>query len=193
MDYTRKYAPGFSGNVSSIVNRFFSRITRKRLPTTTELILKIEAEVLKQYTMKQSLHIPTENNNNITSISDIVNSSSSSSSSSMNACTNPSIKKTTTVITNTNKNSIEVTKIKVKNLIVERLLPKINSFIKDSSNDSQENKEIKSDILKVLQRFRTENLEKITKNAKKLNHSETEFLNLIDLIEDDVNKKMKRI
>ena len=39
---------------------------------------------------------------------------------------------------------------------------KINSFIKDSSNDSQENKEIKSDILKVLQRFRTENLEKIT-------------------------------
>ena len=71
---------------------------------------------------------------------------------------------------------------------MERLLPRINSFIKDSSNDSQENKEIKSDILKVLQRFRTENLEKITKNAKKLTRSETEFLNLIDLTEDDVNE-----
>jgi len=52
VDYTRKYAPRFSGNVSSIVKRLFSDIARKRLPTTTALILEIEAEVLKQYTMK---------------------------------------------------------------------------------------------------------------------------------------------
>jgi len=47
LDYTRKYAPCFSGNVSSVVNKLFSDITRKRLLTTTELILKIEEDELK--------------------------------------------------------------------------------------------------------------------------------------------------
>jgi len=50
--------------------------------------------------MKQTIHIPTENKNYVTSISDLVNSSISRS---MNDCTNPSIE-TTTVITNNNKN-----------------------------------------------------------------------------------------
>ena len=75
---------------------------------------------------------------------------------------------------------------------MERLLPKINSFVKNSSNDSQEDKKIKSDILKVVQRFRKENLEKITNNSKKLTRSETEFLNLIDLTEDVNENKNKK-
>jgi hypothetical protein len=214
VDYERKYAPRYVHTVRKGVDRLFSDITRKRLPTITELILKIEAEELKQYnetapiptsinaaqTMNQTLHIPTEINNNVTSISDIVNSSrgscsSSISSSSMNNSTNTSIE-TTTVITNNNNNEIELTKIRVKKLIMDRLLPKINSFVKSSSS-SQKDKKIKSDILKVVHQFRLENLEKIT-NDSKSSRRKTEFLTLIDLTqEDDVenenkNKKMKR-
>jgi len=65
------------------MNRLFSDITTKRLPTTTELIWNIEAEELKQYnetapnstsinntqTMKQTtIHIPTETKTFITPI-----------------------------------------------------------------------------------------------------------------------------
>jgi hypothetical protein len=56
---------------------------------------------------------------------------------------------------------------------MDRLLPKNNSFVKNSSS-SQEDKKLKSNILKVVQRFRLENLEKITKNSK-LSRRKTEF------------------
>jgi len=72
-----------------------------------------------------SVHIPTETKNNVTSISDLVNSSISSS---INACTNPTIE--TTVITENIKNPTELIKIRVKNLMVDRLLPKTNLFVK---------------------------------------------------------------
>jgi len=64
--------------------------------------------------MKQTTPIPTENKNNVTSISDLVNRSSL-----LNAYTNSSIE-TTIVITNNNLNSIELTKLRVRNLIVDR-------------------------------------------------------------------------
>ena len=62
---------------------------------------------------------------------------------------------------------------------------------------SQKDKKIESDILKVVHRFRLENLEKITNDSKR-SRRKTEFLTLIDLTQEDEvenenkNKKMKR-
>ena len=66
---------------------------------------------------------------------------------------------------------------------MDRLLPKINSFVKSSSS-SQKDKKIKSDILKVIHQFRLENLEKITNDSKR-SRRKTEFLTLIDLTQED--------
>jgi len=59
------------------------------------------------------------------------------------------------------------------------------------NSSCQEHKKVISDILKIVQKFQKENLEKITNDSKR-SRSETEFLNLVDLTEDEVIEYIKK-
>ena len=74
---------------------------------------------------------------------------------------------------------------------MDRLLPKINYFLKDDSNNKH--RKIKADILNVIKRFRKDNLEIITNNKSTLSRVEPDLLSLIDLTEDESPSKRKKL
>jgi hypothetical protein len=79
----------------------------------------------------------------------------------------------------------------VKKTFVDRLLPKINYFLKDDSNNKH--RKIKADILNVIKRFRKDNLEIITNNKSTLSRVEPDLLSLIDLTEEESPSKRKKL
>jgi hypothetical protein len=169
LNYTRNYlGSALRINIENVeVDNSFSKINKKT-KRNSELILEYENKgFIKR---KDSIEINTATNISVT---------------------NTNVLTVGDTVTATKPIISKATKRNVKKTFVDRLLPKINDFLKDDSNNKH--RKIKADILNVIKRFRKDNLEIITNNKSTLSRVEPDLLSLIDLTEDESPSKRKKL